>query len=203
MYPWDMMLFAEPATGLLALAWSGYFALHSLMASEAVKRSVRSAWPAWFARYRIIYNLLALILLVPLVRWTLSGNDLLVQQGYAIKWAALPLFAAAAYVFYRAVREMDVAEFMGFSPERPNGEGGLLTTGMYAHVRHPLYFATLLLFAGLLIWLPTAEMAVSTVAVVIYLVIGSRLEERKLIARFGEEYLTYRNRVKSLIPYVF
>jgi protein-S-isoprenylcysteine O-methyltransferase Ste14 len=35
-----------------------------------------------------------------------------------------------------------------------------------------------------------------------YILIGYRLEERKLVAIFGAEYLTYQTRVKALIPYI-
>jgi hypothetical protein len=31
-------------------------------------------------------------------------------------------------------------------------------------------------------------------------VVGSRLEERKLVERFGERYRTYRQRVPGLLP---
>ena len=188
---------------LLALGWTGYFTLHSVLASEGVKLTIRNSWPALFGKYRIIYNLLALVLLVPLVRWTLCGSEFLVPRGWMLESLAILLFIASGYVFYRVIREMDVSEFLGLASEGKECEGKLLTAGMYAHVRHPLYFGTLLLFAGLTAWQPTPELAVTSTAVVTYLVIGSRLEERKLIARFGEEYLTYRNRVKSLIPYVF
>jgi protein-S-isoprenylcysteine O-methyltransferase Ste14 len=35
-----------------------------------------------------------------------------------------------------------------------------------------------------------------------YIGIGYRLEERKLIAIFGAEYLAYQQQVKALIPYI-
>lgn len=195
------LLLTDHPVAILALGWAGYFTLHSILASEGVKRAVRNAWPALFRGYRIVYNLLALILIVPLIRGALSGSEFLVPSGALGKGAAMLLLAVSGYVFYRVVREMDVPEFLGLAAERR--DGGLRTGGMYAHVRHPLYFATILLFAGLLAWLPTPEMVVTSATAMGYLIIGSRLEERKLIARFGGAYLEYRSRVKSLIPYVF
>jgi protein-S-isoprenylcysteine O-methyltransferase Ste14 len=34
-----------------------------------------------------------------------------------------------------------------------------------------------------------------------YLIVGTLLEERKLIGEFGEEYLAYQKRVSMLIPF--
>lgn len=45
-----------------------------------------------------------------------------------------------------------------------------------------------------------AARLVSALAITAYFVIGSRLEEQKLIARFGEAYRRYRDRVPGLLP---
>ena len=41
---------------------------------------------------------------------------------------------------------------------------------------------------------------VSCIAITLYFAIGSRLEERKLVAEFGESYRRYQRRVPGLVP---
>lgn len=44
------------------------------------------------------------------------------------------------------------------------------------------------------------SLLVSALAITAYLVVGSMLEERKLIANFGNAYQQYREAVPALIP---
>ena len=73
---------------------------------------------------------------------------------------------------------------------------------MYAYVRHPLYFATIVVILGLFLLMPTQKMLLTLGIAYSYILIGYRLEERKLVAIFGAEYLAYQLRVKALIPYL-
>jgi protein-S-isoprenylcysteine O-methyltransferase Ste14 len=36
----------------------------------------------------------------------------------------------------------------------------------------------------------------------IYILVGIKLEEKKLVITFGEEYRSYQKKVKQLIPYI-
>ena len=47
---------------LLLLYWIGYFGLHSLLASLAVKRAVVRRWPRATPVYRLFYNAVAVLL---------------------------------------------------------------------------------------------------------------------------------------------
>ena len=57
----------------------------------------------------------------------------------------------------------------------------------------------------LLIW--AGQMDVSTIIVNIiltaYLIIGTFLEERKLVREFGEEYRAYQKRVSMFLPFLW
>ncbi len=74
----------------------------------------------------------------------------------------------------------------------------LILSPMHRHVRHPWYSLGLLylwtrdLNAG---WL------VAVIVITVYLAVGARLEEQKLISAFGDAYRLYRKRVPSLIPW--
>ncbi len=79
-------------------------------------------------------------------------------------------------------------------------ERSLITTGIYARIRHPRY--TMLIIGSLGNFLLTgyalllAAFAVTTALTLIM----SRLEERELLKHFGDEYRRYRERVPAFIP---
>ena len=64
-------------------------------------------------------------------------------------------------------------------------------------MRHPWYS-----FGLVIVWTRDMNeaMLVSAIAITAYFVIGSRFEERKLIAVHGEAYRRYRQRVPALVP---
>jgi len=74
----------------------------------------------------------------------------------------------------------------------------LVTDGLYRWVRHPIYTASLLL-----IWLlpvMTANMLGLAIGATVYILVGARLEERKLVTEFGDAYREYKRRTPMLIP---
>jgi protein-S-isoprenylcysteine O-methyltransferase Ste14 len=80
-------------------------------------------------------------------------------------------------------------------------EQTLVTTGVYARVRHPMYAAHLLwaLAQPLMLWNWIAGPAFLVAFVPLYVLRVSR-EERVMIERFGNEYRTYTIRTGRIIP---
>jgi protein-S-isoprenylcysteine O-methyltransferase Ste14 len=74
----------------------------------------------------------------------------------------------------------------------------LVTTGLYRHVRHPLYTAGLA-FLWLSPVMTTTLMALYA-GLSVYLYVGSLFEERRLQAEFGPAYAEYQKRVPRLFP---
>jgi protein-S-isoprenylcysteine O-methyltransferase Ste14 len=79
----------------------------------------------------------------------------------------------------------------------------LVKTGPYHVVRHPSYTgAFLALIAGGVILESLTGFIISCIAMIIAYYVRIGIEEKELIARFGNDYLDYRRETKMIIPYV-
>jgi len=80
-------------------------------------------------------------------------------------------------------------------------QGKLITSGIYAYVRNPVYAVWILLIMPGLI-LVTGFLLLIVMPFVMYALIGILIveEDEYLEQKFGEEYLEYKKRVNSIIP---
>lgn len=182
---------------LIALAWAGYGALHSWLASRRIKAWTERHWPAWALSYRLVYNLLAVALLLPLLVFTELADEVWLwrwEGGWA--WVAHAVTLAVIAGFAWSSRAYDLQEFLGMKPTAAQPPRFGLSP-LHRCVRHPWYFLGL-------VWLWTRDMdsARLTAALVIsiYVWLGSRLEDAKLEAELGAVYRSYRARVPGLLP---
>jgi methanethiol S-methyltransferase len=188
-----------------------YGLLHSILAGQRVKTTFRQRYGerAYHGLYRFLYNALAVILFVPVVLlvifnpggviWSIRLDwelPLLIIQVVGIGGVVLALLQID---LLRFVGLRQVAAFLNGQP-LPLPEETMQRGGIYAYVRHPLYF-----FSLLVIW-PVTTMTGSYLGFCIgataYFLIGSLYEERRLVAVFGEEYITYRRSVPWLVPFL-
>ncbi len=177
--------------------------LHSLLASPRTKRWVhRRIGPSTDRGYRLFYNVVAAITLLPVLAIPARNPGLTLYQipsPWVILTTAVQILAILVIVL--TVLKTGAASFLGirqlFGPE-DSGAAWLQVSGFYRWIRHPLYTAALIF-----IWL-SPVMTTSTLALylgfTLYIVVGSRFEERQLAAEFGEPYQEYRQRVPALIP---
>ena len=68
----------------------------------------------------------------------------------------------------------------------------LVTHGLYARIRHPIYFFAECMSIGIIIFLGLPLLLLVWVPAVIWQISRARRESRVLEARFGEEYRRYR-----------
>lgn len=104
--------------------------------------------------------------------------------GYALAFVGIGLFAEGWRELYRA-----------------NQEKRLETDGLYRLVRHPQYTGLFLgLFGeGVIHWPTIFSVTLFPAIVIVYTLLAYR-EERKMVARFGERYLSYRRDVPMFFP---
>ena len=85
-------------------------------------------------------------------------------------------------------------------PMRVERASSLVTTGVYARTRNPMYLALALLLTAWAAWLGSAAALLGPIVFVAYITRFQILpEERALTARFGAEYQRYRDAVRRWI----
>jgi len=187
----------------LALAFTLYALLHSVLAARPCKAAMARCWPRLMPAYRLLYNALALLLLLPLLwlLWQWPG-ELLWRRPEWLRWLFDGLALAALLGFLHSLKSYDLSLFSGTAQWRRGmvevdaGEGFQIGF-WHRFVRHPWYS-----FALVLLWtrdMNAAQLLFYSLAT-LYFVIGSRLEEAKLVAQFGEPYRRYAARVPGLLP---
>jgi methanethiol S-methyltransferase len=188
---------------LILLAVLVYGLLHSVLASIKIKAQA-GHWlgPATDRWYRLVYNFVAVITLLPV----LILPVILIDKGiYTIPFpwvlVTLTIQALAGIVLIIGWRQTGISSFLGlqqaFLPEDLTPPR-LVTDGLYCYVRHPLYSAGLVI-----IWLipiMTWNLLALIIGLTAYVFIGAYYEERKLLSEFGEAYAAYRRQTPMLVP---
>jgi protein-S-isoprenylcysteine O-methyltransferase Ste14 len=79
----------------------------------------------------------------------------------------------------------------------------LVTSGIYAYIRHPLYSSLLLLAWGIFFKLPSWLGAFLAMVVTVFLVLTARADENECITWFGSAYQEYMQKTRRFIPFLF
>ena len=191
---------------LLAVLWIVWCCIHSGMfapsASEWCERR--------FGRfYRIIYNTVAVATLVPVL---IYFHRLSSQSEVIFRWSGywiileVAMIAAAILLGIAGLANYDMLEFLGIRQVKTgsthqtlSASGELRTSGILHVIRHPWYLGVLLI-----LWSGFPEFTIPTIITCgilsLYVLVGTMLEEKKLIRRFGDEYRRYQQEVSMLFP---
>jgi protein-S-isoprenylcysteine O-methyltransferase Ste14 len=79
----------------------------------------------------------------------------------------------------------------------------LVTTGIYAYIRHPLYSSLFLLTWGIFFKAPSLPGILLTVVSTTFLVATAQADETECIRFFGDEYQEYMKKTRRFIPFLF
>ena len=198
--PWG-----EPARGarwrpaLTNLSLFTLFALHhSLLARTGAKRVVTSVVPPWLERSVYTWGASLLFLLV-CISWQPVGGQFYALPdgwrliGYAAQAAGL-LLTVKGTAALDALDLAGVRQVLNAHGAAPPRHIPLKTDGVFAIVRHPLYFGWVLVVFGA----PemTATRFVFAAVSTLYLAIAVPFEERRLTETFGDAYGGYRRRTR-------
>ena len=177
------------------------FALHhSVLARSGVKAQINRLFGA--GSERTLYVWIASLLFVavaafwrpvPGVVWNLEG-----WTGW-LAWSGQ--LAGVAFTAWSA-GTLGILELAGVRPPSPTVVVNLRTDGPYGLVRHPIYFAWLLL-----VWsvpfMNGTRLAFAIIST-LYLIVAVPFEERSLVTLFGPAYRTYQSQVRArMIPFLY
>ncbi len=187
----------------LAIGFVTYFALHSLLASLKLKNYIANRWPTVMPAYRLVYNVISIVLLLPLL-WLMQQNPGPIIWQWHGSWSLLMngLMFAAIGGFIWSLKSYDNMVFLGITQWKNRHRGcedpeQLHISTLHRFVRHPWYF-----FILVILWTQDMHLVqlVAYSLMTLYFVIGSHLEERKLMECYGDAYRQYCQRVPGLIP---
>jgi protein-S-isoprenylcysteine O-methyltransferase Ste14 len=114
------------------------------------------------------------------------------------------LFATGLFLYAKSGKSFS-AKQLGGLPEvhGRNREQRLVTDGIRARVRHPVYLAHL---CEMVAWSAGTGLAVCWALTAFALITGAlmiRMEDAELEQRFGDSYRAYRDSVPALFPRMF
>ncbi len=144
-----------------------------------------------------------MIAALAVVAFSLRKPILAVDYGtnYWLIAAAIPVYAWSVYLRRKLFGQLTVRILAGVPELSAGGDRGeLLTSGVYAKVRHPRYVQILLAFAGLALFANHLATYVILIVAVPWVYLVTLLEERELERRFGKAYRDYRARVPRFLP---
>jgi protein-S-isoprenylcysteine O-methyltransferase Ste14 len=114
--------------------------------------------------------------------------------------AGAALLAAGVWLYAAALRTLGARRALGGEIGLPGSAGRLVTGGIYARTRNPLYLAALLMLLGALLATRLTPLVFLTGLLAIHFPVVAKWEERELARRFGAEFEEYRRRVPFLLP---
>jgi protein-S-isoprenylcysteine O-methyltransferase Ste14 len=116
---------------------------------------------------------------------------------------AVALLAVGIWLYTQSGKNFSREQLGGFPEVRGHHEQRLITEGIRARVRHPVYLAHL---CEMTAWSIGSGLAVSWGLTAFAMVTGAVMiwmEDRELEERFGSDYRGYRSRVPALFPKMF
>ena len=186
---------------VIVIMTSSLFGLqHSGLSALQVKEWITDRWGK--EGYARIFNVTSIITLaiafLSMNFWDWAyfiTQPALIQPLLLILGAVLGL--GGVVVAMLAARVISVSTVADMRTDR---KAKLITDGVYSRVRHPLYLATVLVFSALVLIYPFPAVAVFSLCMIAYTMIGAYFEERKLVKHYGDEYLEYKKTAGFILP---
>lgn len=120
--------------------------------------------------------------------WSIAIGSILLLVGFCVLGSAL--------------LTLKLRRAFGKDIYKPKSECKLVTTGIYAHVRNPVYLGNTLMLWGWFFVLQLTVVLFLTTLFMIHFYLVAKWEEKELTERFGDDYLQYKKRVPFIIPFL-
>ena len=186
---------------ILVVCWLLFGLFHSVLAANWWKRLVQQRLGAQYKYYPFSYSVFAAVTLIAILVYqvSLQSQLLYVAPGWVKLLLCLPL-VAGLYTMGLMIRKyfFSLSGISVFYTKQASAE--LELGGLNRYMRHPLYSGTLLTIWSLFFISPSIKNVLACLVLTLYTVWGARLEEKKLVAQFGEKYIAYKKRVPMLLP---
>lgn len=190
------------------LAWNSllcllFFFQHSIMVRKGFRHWLSAYIPPQF--HGALYTTASGVVLIVLVLFWQNSEQMLVSLQGIYRWVAYGVFFASLVGMMwgmRALHSFDVfgnQQILALVRASNVQDMPLAVRGPYRWVRHPLYFFTLLM-----IWCcpdVTEDRLLFNTLFTAWIVLGTILEERDLVAEFRGAYYDYQREVPILIPW--
>lgn len=192
---------------LPVLLWTGYVALHSFLISIRFTNLMTRLLKKYYAFYRLFYVLISIILLIPVINYTSQLDDKVIITyespvsviRYILIAGSLLMFFWAFFFDYDSLSFFGIRQILNFGTEKKiNNSEGIKRNGLLGIIRHPMYLALIIY-----LWCQTFRVTdiITNTLLTIYVIIGTILEEKKLVLEFGDAYRKYQQEVPMLIPF--
>lgn len=192
---------------ILLLIWGGYCFLHSFLISISFTKFIKEKTGPFYSFFRLFYVVISVWLLIPLINYSNHFEKSVILPSdypwsvirYTVSAAALAIFFWAFFLNYDVLSFFGIRQIMNI--RKPAAEGvknEISNKGLLSIVRHPMYFALIVY-----LWSQTytdTDIFVNALLTV-YVIIGTFLEEKKLVLEFGESYINYKKEVPMLIHF--
>jgi methanethiol S-methyltransferase len=192
---------------LIASLWIGYCTLHSLLISISFTNLMTRLLKKYYGFYRLFYVIISFVLLIPLINLTNQMDNIVIITypyllniiRYVLAYGSLLMFLWAFIFDYDVFSFFGVRQIMNIGKtKRTDRSNEIKKKGLLGLMRHPMYLA-LIIYLWCQIF---REMDILVnLILTIYIIIGTFLEERKLILEFGDSYIQYQKEVPMLIPF--
>lgn len=191
---------------LLGAFWAVWCAVHSVLIADGLTVwAQRTLGPA-YRYYRLAYNGFSAVTFA-LVYWYYLGLHTHVLFAWTWPWniAQAVGLTAGLLILWGGARKYNQRYFFGLqqisAPETAQSAPPLSRDGILGAVRHPYYSGgiLILLFFGDI----TVAWLVMRFVLIAYLIIGTFVEERKLLRIYGDRYRSYMKDVPRFFPRLF
>ncbi len=189
--------------GILTGYWIMFCVLHHITAMEKCKNWFIFKMGTGFRYYRLIYSSIATVTLIIVLWRQFSVKSIDLGISIVIKYfVALPLGMTGFCLMCITIRKY-FFKLSGISVfYRKAHSTSLELYGIHKYIRHPLYLGSLMFAWALMLFFSLMSGLIACIVITIYLVIGIKSEEKKLMIIFGETYKNYRDKTPGLIPHI-